>query len=96
LRVIRVTNAMLPLLRKSHAARIVNVGSEVASLHNLAEGGNPAGEFPVLLAYNSSKSALNAVTIAYAKELADAGIREDHVDSSARALDGVVEPIELR
>ena len=73
--VVRVTNAMLPLLRKSHAARIVNVGSEVASLHNLAEGGNPAGEFPVLLAYNSSKSALNAVTIAYAKELADAGIK---------------------
>ena len=73
--VVRVTNAMLPLLRKSHAARIVNVGSEVASLHNLAEGGNPAWEFPVLLAYNSSKSALNAVTIAYAKELADAGIK---------------------
>jgi NAD(P)-dependent dehydrogenase (short-subunit alcohol dehydrogenase family) len=73
--IVRVTNAMLPLLRKSRAARIVNVGSEVASLRNLAEGGNPAGQFPVLLAYNSSKSALNAVTIAYAKELAGTGIK---------------------
>lgn len=33
------------------------------------------GEFPLLLAYNSSKSALNAITIAYARELADAGIK---------------------
>lgn len=73
--VVRVTNAMLPLLRKSHAARIVNIGTEIASLHHLAEGDHPMGEFPLLLAYNSSKSALNAITIAYAKELADAGIK---------------------
>jgi NAD(P)-dependent dehydrogenase (short-subunit alcohol dehydrogenase family) len=73
--VVRVTNAMLPLLRKSHAARIVNIGTEIASLHHLAQGDHPMGEFPLLLAYNSSKSALNAITIAYAKELADAGIK---------------------
>jgi NADP-dependent 3-hydroxy acid dehydrogenase YdfG len=35
--VIRVTNAMLPCLRESHAARIVNVGSEIGSLHYLAK-----------------------------------------------------------
>ncbi len=73
--VVRVTNAMLPLLRASAAARIVNIGTEIASLHHLAEGDHPMGEFPLLLAYNSSKTALNAITIAYAKELAAAGIK---------------------
>lgn len=33
------------------------------------------GDFPLLLAYNSSKSALNAVTLACAKELANLGIK---------------------
>jgi NAD(P)-dependent dehydrogenase (short-subunit alcohol dehydrogenase family) len=73
--VVRVTNAVLPLLRKADAARVVNISSDVASLHDLAQGDSPVGEFPLLLAYNSSKSALNAITIAYAKELADAGIK---------------------
>ena len=78
--VITVTNALLPLLRKAPSARIVNVSSAIGSLKSAAEnndqtGEHPPGEFPVtLLSYASSKTALNAVTLAYANELRGTGI----------------------
>jgi NAD(P)-dependent dehydrogenase (short-subunit alcohol dehydrogenase family) len=60
--------AMLPLLRKSEAGRIVNMSS---SLGSLAQTGDPNFEFADanLLAYNSSKTALNAMTVQFANEL---------------------------
>jgi NAD(P)-dependent dehydrogenase (short-subunit alcohol dehydrogenase family) len=77
--VIAVTNAFLPLLRKSAAARIVNVSSAIGSLSAAAAnhdptGVHPPGEFPTMLAYATSKSALNAVTLTYANELRGTGI----------------------
>ncbi|MBO2465575.1 SDR family oxidoreductase [Actinomadura violacea] len=72
--VVAVTNAMLPLLRRSPAGRIVNLSSELGSLTLLTDPSSPFFPFN-LLAYNSSKTALNAVTIAYAKELADTQIK---------------------
>lgn len=77
--VIRVTNALLPLLRQAGSARIVNVSSVVGSLAAAAanddpSGVHPPGEFPVMLAYNTSKAALNAVTLTYANELRGTGI----------------------
>ncbi|MGW7548583.1 SDR family oxidoreductase [Streptomyces sp. NPDC054770] len=78
--VVTVTNALLPLLRKAPSARIVNVSSAIGSLKSAAEnldqtGEHPPGEFPsTLLAYASSKTALNAVTLAYANELRGTGI----------------------
>ena len=68
--VIRVTNAMLPLLLRSPAPRIVNVSSMVGSL---AQQSDPAGRLSVIpptVAYPMSKTALNAVTVQYARELA--------------------------
>lgn len=72
--VVAVTNAMLPWLRRSTAGRIVNVSSHVGSL---ALGLDPESELRNLnlMAYQSSKTALNAVTVAYAKELAGTGIK---------------------
>ncbi|MEV0297356.1 SDR family NAD(P)-dependent oxidoreductase [Nocardia sp. NPDC050710] len=67
--VIAVTNAMLPLLRRSPAPRIVNVSSHAASLTLTSD---PDGPFATLLpsaAYNPSKSALSALTVQYANEL---------------------------
>lgn len=67
--VITVTNAMLPLLRRSPAPRIVNVSSHAASLTLISD---PDGPFAGLLpsaAYNPSKSALAALTVNYANEL---------------------------
>ncbi|QXJ20861.1 SDR family NAD(P)-dependent oxidoreductase [Actinomadura graeca] len=72
--VVAVTAAMLPLLRRSPAGRIVNVSSELGSLERLSDPSSPAHRVN-LLPYNASKSALNAVTLAYAKELADGPIK---------------------
>ncbi|MGH8240439.1 MAG: SDR family NAD(P)-dependent oxidoreductase, partial [Steroidobacteraceae bacterium] len=68
-----VTHAMLPLLRRSAAGRIVNVSSPLGSLQWRANRQNPAPQ-PGLLAYNSSKAALNALTLHYANELRGTGI----------------------
>jgi NAD(P)-dependent dehydrogenase (short-subunit alcohol dehydrogenase family) len=64
--VIAVTQAMLPLLRKSAAGRIVNLSSTLGSIGTV---GNPSFNWPPMLAYCSSKSALNAVTVQFANEL---------------------------
>ncbi|WP_433465244.1 SDR family NAD(P)-dependent oxidoreductase [Spirillospora sp. CA-128828] len=72
--VIAVTNAMLPLLRRSSAPRIVNVSSHAGSLTLTSD---PDGPFTALLpsaAYTPSKSALNALTVQYANELRKDGI----------------------
>ena len=72
--VVRVTNAMLPLLRRSASPRIVNMSSSVGSLarQTAAEGEKLTG--PISAAYAPSKTFLNAVTIQYAKELHDTNI----------------------
>ncbi|MEJ1202790.1 MULTISPECIES: SDR family oxidoreductase [unclassified Streptomyces] len=77
--VITVTNALLPLLRRAPSARIVNVSSAIGSLSAAAAnvdptGVHPPGEFPVMLSYATSKTALNAVTLTYANELRGTGI----------------------
>lgn len=72
--VIRVTNAMLPLLHRSAAPRIVNMSSSVGSL-TLQSG--PAAEQtagPVSAAYAPSKTFLNSVTLQYARELSGTNI----------------------
>lgn len=70
--VIRVTNAMLPMLRRSSSPRIVNVSSTVGSFTLQTAQADAVG--PISAAYSPSKSFLNAVTIQYAKELAGTGI----------------------
>ncbi|GEL21718.1 dehydrogenase [Pseudonocardia sulfidoxydans NBRC 16205] len=69
--VLRVTNAMLPLLRRSASPRIVNMSSSVGSL-TLQSGGGDTG--PISGAYAPSKSFLTALTVQYAKELRGTGI----------------------
>jgi NAD(P)-dependent dehydrogenase (short-subunit alcohol dehydrogenase family) len=71
--VIAVTQAMLPLLRESPAARIVNVSSGAGSLTRNSDPANPRRA--MFGAYPWSKTALNAVTIAFASELESAGIK---------------------
>ncbi len=71
---VTVIQAMLALLKKSSAARIVNVSS---SLGSLTQHSDPNWEYAGinLLAYTSSKTALNAVTVQFAKELRELGIK---------------------
>ncbi|WP_029137474.1 SDR family NAD(P)-dependent oxidoreductase [Nakamurella lactea] len=64
-----VTEAFLPLLRRSPAGRIVNVSSRMGSL---TEQADPASAYysMVVPAYQASKAALNSYTISLAKALA--------------------------
>jgi NAD(P)-dependent dehydrogenase (short-subunit alcohol dehydrogenase family) len=66
--VFSVIQHMLPLLRKSAPARIINQSSTLGSLGKLSDRRSPFYRVN-LLAYNSSKSALNALTLAFAKDL---------------------------
>ncbi|TPG88764.1 SDR family oxidoreductase [Pseudomonas caspiana] len=63
-----VTQAMLPLLRQSPAARIVNLSS---SLGSLTLNGDPTSPYysARLIGYNASKAALNMLTVQLAEEL---------------------------
>jgi NAD(P)-dependent dehydrogenase (short-subunit alcohol dehydrogenase family) len=70
--VIRVTDAMLPLLRRSPSPRIVNMSSEVGSLTRQSDPAHDSG--PLSMAYAPSKSFLNAITLQYAKALRDTRI----------------------
>ena len=72
--VLAVYQAMLPLLQKSADARIVNVSSGVGSLASNADPAYPYRAFfgPV---YSSSKTALNAMTLAMMIELEGTGIK---------------------
>jgi NAD(P)-dependent dehydrogenase (short-subunit alcohol dehydrogenase family) len=81
-----VTQAMLPLLRKSAAGRIVNVSSGLGSLtHN----GDPAWEFANVkrMGYNGSKAALNMLTVQLAAELKDTGIKVNAANPGFTATD---------
>lgn len=64
--VVRVTNAMLPLLRRAESPRIVNISSTMGSL-TLQTG-------PIAAAYGPSKSMLNSLTAQYARRLADTDV----------------------
>jgi NAD(P)-dependent dehydrogenase (short-subunit alcohol dehydrogenase family) len=84
--VISVTNAMLPLLRKAEAARIVNVSSEVGSITSVTSPDSPLYAF-ASLPYPVSKTALNMVTVMYAKELADTPIKVNAANPGYCATD---------
>ena len=68
-----VTQAMLPLLRKAPAARIVNLSS---SLGSLTVNGDPTSPYydARLIGYNASKAAVNMLTVQLAQELRDTAI----------------------
>ena len=84
--VVAVTQAMLPLLKKSEAGRVVNLSSGLGSLtQNSDPNWGFAGVKP--LAYNSSKAALNMVTVIFAAELKDTGIKVNAADPGYTATD---------
>jgi NAD(P)-dependent dehydrogenase (short-subunit alcohol dehydrogenase family) len=72
--VVALTRELLPLLKKSPAGRIVNLSSILGSLTLHADPKSPIANFKNI-AYDSSKSALNAYTIHLAHELKDTAIK---------------------
>ena len=84
--VFAVTKAMLPLLKKAEAGRIVNMSSGLGSL---TQASDPNGPFAAvnLLAYNSSKTAVNALTVQFATELRATPIKVNAADPGYVATD---------
>ncbi len=70
----RLIQLALPLLRKSDAARIVNVSSEAGCIGRTADGTLQMGPFKPF-GYCLSKAALNSVTALFADQLRDEGIK---------------------
>ena len=85
--VIAVTNAMLPLLRRSAAGYIGNVSSGLGTIALLTDHDSSWAQYANLLGYNSSKAALNAVTLIYARSLAADGIRVNALSPGFVATD---------
>ncbi len=83
---IRTTQAFLPLLARSDAGRVVMVSSDIGS-H--AHQTNPAFPYYGLnpMGYGASKAALNAVTIAFAKELHGSRIKVNAANPGFTATD---------
>ncbi len=72
--VVALTQALLPLIRKSPAGRIVNVSSILGSITFHATPKSPIYDAK-LLAYDSSKAALNSFTVHLAHALRDTKIK---------------------
>ena len=68
------TQAMLPLLRQSPRGRIVNVSSHLGSMAAASDPKSPISQF-LALGYNTSKSALNSMTVQFANELRQTPIK---------------------
>ena len=84
--VVALTRALVPLLKKSEAGRIVNMSSGLGSL---AQNSDPKWIYAHVkaLAYNSSKAALNMVTVIFADELKATAIKVNAADPGFTATD---------
>ena len=95
--VVTLTQKLLPLIKKSEAGRIVNVSTILSSLTLHAAKDSPISPAKEL-AYNSSKTALNAFTIHLANELKDTKIKVNsgHPGWVKTELGGPNAPIEVK
>lgn len=83
---VRVTQAFVPFLRKAGQGRIVMMSSSLGSIGEQLD--MTSGTYGVnLLGYNSSKSALNMITVSFAKELAAHGIKVNAANPGYVATD---------
>ena len=83
---VRVTQAFVPFLRKAGQGRIVMMSSSLGSISEQLD--MTGGTYGVnLLGYNSSKSALNMITVSFAKELATHGIKVNAANPGYVATD---------
>jgi NAD(P)-dependent dehydrogenase (short-subunit alcohol dehydrogenase family) len=83
---VAVTQALLPLVKKSTSGCIVNVSSGLGSI-TLNSDPNWAFAAVKFLGYNSSKAALNMFTVLLAAELRESGIKVNAVNPGYTATD---------
>lgn len=83
---VRVTQAFVPFLARAGQGRIVMMSSSLGSIAEQLD--TTSGTYGVnLLGYNSSKSALNMITVAFAKELMARGIKVNAANPGYVATD---------
>ncbi|WP_127357145.1 SDR family NAD(P)-dependent oxidoreductase [Actinacidiphila soli] len=82
--VVRVTHAFLPLLQRSAAPVVVNVSSGLASMARVTDPSTPTYAYPGV-SYPASKTAVNMITVQYAK--AFPGMRINAVEPGYTATD---------
>jgi NAD(P)-dependent dehydrogenase (short-subunit alcohol dehydrogenase family) len=82
--IVRVTEAALPLLRRSAAAAVVTVSSSAGSFWAVTNPERPESGLPLAL-YSASKTAATMLTLQYAK--ANPGIRFNAVEPGPTATD---------
>lgn len=94
---VALTQALLPLIRKSPAGRIVNLSSILGSLTVLSSPNNGVSDSFKLLGYNASKTALNTFTVLLADELRDTPIKVNsaHPGWVRTEMGGVSAPVEV-
>ena len=83
---LRVTQAMLPLLRKSAAPRIVMMSSGLGSISDTADMASLIWNVGAA-GYSASKAALNMLTVKLAKALLADGIKVNAADPGYTATD---------
>ena len=76
--VVTVIQEFLPLLRASGSGRIVNVSTTMGSLSDASDPESPYYGV-VVPAYQASKAAVNAITVALAKLLRDSSIKVNSI-----------------
>lgn len=94
--VVALTQALLPLIRKAPAGRIVNLSSILGSLTLHADPSSPIYEMKAF-AYDASKTALNAFTVHLAQELHGTKIKVNsaHPGWVKTDMGGSAAPMEL-
>jgi NAD(P)-dependent dehydrogenase (short-subunit alcohol dehydrogenase family) len=86
--VFATTRAMLPLLRRAEAGRIVNLSSEMGSMGRRSDPTAQVAQYPPFLAYDASKAAVNSLTVSFARELRDTPIKINAVGPGYVSTDG--------
>lgn len=85
--IVRVTQAFLPLLRKSETPVIVNVSSGLGSFARVTDPEMPESKINDLM-YTSSKSAVTMLTLQYARSLPEFRINAADPGPTATDLNG--------
>jgi NAD(P)-dependent dehydrogenase (short-subunit alcohol dehydrogenase family) len=87
--VIRVTQAALPLLRKSENPVVVNVSSALGSFWAVTNPERPAFHVPAIV-YGASKAAVSMLTLQYAKAMPEIKFNAVEPGYTATELGGAV------
>jgi NAD(P)-dependent dehydrogenase (short-subunit alcohol dehydrogenase family) len=83
-----VTEAALPLLRKSENPVVVNVSSALGSFWANHEPSRPASKVPAIV-YGASKAAVSMLTVQYARAVPDVKFNAVEPGYTATELGGV-------